>query len=426
MNEWEQFIAELRAGRCCLLLGPEIRCMSVDNGNVYSVLDSFSNMISEKLQVLNVEYNNAEKDFHYVASKYIGSQYSDKPERFEKEIVEFRESRLKCEPEFFKDIARLPFNAIVNMVPDSFLATQCAAMGYEFVEDFYDYSAARPVDLTDEMQLIYNLFGTYDYPDSVAVTEKRQLSLLKNLISGSPAVPDKITFRFSNKRNSFLFLGFNFNDWHFRMIMDVLKIPKPNNFSFSPKIGEGNEVAFLTKEFYSESIGLTMMEQTTEDFVATLTTEYQRRYGSFDRKLPVLLDYHDNDLVQFQEVSNILGISGIRKRISTWDKRKLHGGDQVAETERQLEAAEVYIPFLSNSFLQDTKARDRVVKALDDPNKKVIPVIANYCPWQAAIPNNKKALITLPRNQVPLSSSQGADLSKICNDLVRIINCVVR
>ena len=426
-NEWNAFLRELKSGQCCLLLGPAVKCIqeSDDPVKTVSVMEKFSAYISGLLDKLNITYNKEEHDFFYLAGKYINAQYPGQESRFETEIRDFRDSLAQMPSAFYQKIARLPFNSIVNLVPDNFLSAQLNQIGYEFAEDYYDYTGIRNIDITDEMQLVFNLFGSFENPDSVAVTEQQRLSLLKNLISGTPKINDKIAKRFSDKKKSFLFLGFNFNNWHFRLVVDALKIPKPNNFSYSPQTGAVQTIGFLNKEFYSEKLGLSLIEQTTEEFINELSKRYQEQFGSFDRKLKVVLDYNDADKLQFDEFSTALEISGMSNRIDIWHKGKLGAGESQTEINNQMKEVEIYIPFLSNSFLKDNACKTRVTDALNDKTRKVIPVYTSFCAFEKILPV-KNALIVLPRNNVPLSSKNGADLSQVCQEAVRIINCVVR
>jgi hypothetical protein len=426
-NDWNAFLKELKCGQCCLLLGPGIKCIidEADNTKEYSVLDKFSGFIKQLLDNHAIPYNKEQNDFYYLAHRYISTQYPRQESKFETEIEDFRNSLSQIQPPFFQKIARFPFSSIVNLVPDNFLATQLSQVGYEFVEEYYDYNVTRNFDITPEMQLVFNLFGSFENPDSVAVTEQKHLNLLKNLVAGKPAISDKIINRFKDEKKSFLFLGFNFNDWHFRLVLDALNIPKPNNFSFSPQIGREDVIGFLTGEFYSETVGLKLVDQTTDEFIDELATRYQQLYGDFNRKLKVVLDYHSDDSAQFKEFLEAMEISNIAKRIEIWHKGKLQGGDNANVVDDQLKEAEVYIPFLSNPFFKDPASRARVEQALNDNTKKVILVHTNFCAFEKILPV-KKALIVLPRNSVPLSSKTGADLSQVCNEAVRIINCVVR
>jgi hypothetical protein len=426
-NDWNAFLRELKSGQCCLLLGPEVRCFNDgdDPAKASSVMEKFSAFIAGLLDKLNIPYKKEENDFYYLAGKYINTQYPGQESKFETEIREFKDLLTQMQSPFFQKIARLPFNSIVNLVPDNFLATQLNQIGYEFAEDYYDYTSLRNIDITDEMQLVFNLFGSFENPDSVAVTEQQRLSLLKNLVSGSPKINDKIAKRFSDKKKSFLFLGFNFNNWHFRLVMDALKIPKPNNFSFSTQTGAAQSIGFLNQEFYSEKLGLRLIDQTTEEYINELSERYQKQFGNFDRKLKVLLDYNDADKLQFTEFSTALEISGMSNRIDLWHKDKLAGGDSLTEISNQMKEAEIYIPFLSNSFLKDEPSKSRVTGALNDKTKRVIPVYTSFCAFEKILPV-KNALIVLPRNNVPLSSKTGAELSQVCQEAVRIINCVVR
>jgi hypothetical protein len=422
--KWDSFLQELKSGQCCLLLGPEIGCLGPEGGKLTSVMAEFSGFIAGLLDKQNIPYEKSQPDFYYLANKYITSRYPGEESRFEKEIQSFRELLATMQPSFFQKIARLPFNSIVNLVPDNFLSAELARIGYEFVEEYYDYTRSRTVDITEEMQLVYNLFGSYEHPDSVAVTEQQRLNLLKNLIAGAPQVQDKITKRFTDKKKSFLFLGFDFNNWHFRLVMDALKIPKPNSFSYTPQIVKEHSIGFLTGEFYYEKLRLELIDQTTEEFIEEVATRYQKRYGDFDRKIKVVLDYHDAVSTQFNEFWTAMQTSTIMKRIDPWHKGMGLAGTKQDLINDKMKEAEVYIPFFSSDYILDEHSTTRLTSALSDKAKKIIPIYTNPCNHKPLTTN--KGLTVLPRNDIPLSFKNGADLSQVCLETVRIINCVVR
>ena len=253
LQQWDTFLPELKNRNCCLLLGPEISCINRNAKPSVSVLEAFSEYIKIKLDLLGITYNPAINNFHYRANKLINSQYPDRPFLFETEITNFEQGILLQPHPYFNQLVKLPFNTIINMVPDGLIAQALQQGGYEFVDEYYDYNnpIQREMTATDEMLLLYNLFGKYNIPSSVAVTEKDQLRQIKNMVAGLPPIPDIITTRFNdkNKKKSFLLLGFNFNEWHFRLVIDALKIPKPV-YSYYPVYSKNHQVAFLTQVIF--------------------------------------------------------------------------------------------------------------------------------------------------------------------------------
>jgi len=441
--QWEKFLSDLHDGQCCLLLGPEISCLAPRMGEPdIPVLAAFSEYLGEslagdlagRLVEKNLEYDPTISSFYYRADKFIRTQYdADKRHDFDEKIKSFVNSFQQVRPAIFSMLARLPFHSIVNMVPDDFMARALRERGYAFVEDFYDYTNSKrkspPPELAEEMKMVYNLFGSYGHPESVVITQQEELRFIQNLVGGSPQIPDPVTSRFVDKKKSFLFLGFNFNDWYFRLVIDALKIPKPT-FSYYPIFSEHHEVAVLTREFYSEKFGIEFLEPDTLHFLEMVTRDYEERYGAFGRKLSVVLDYYPGDKTDtshFEVLYTQLELSGIRMRVDLWSRMEVLGGDNEAQVNQATAKADVYIPFLSSEFLKNEFCRQRINTALDQPHTQVIPLISNYGGYHNLVPKLIGGhVMVLPKDETALSDHTGTDLTRHCYKLATLINCMIR
>lgn len=430
-KKWDKFLQTIKNRNCCLLLGPEISCLADKPGTNLSVLDAFSEFMRKRLDDEHIEHDNAIQNFYYRANRFINKQYPpDRPSEFSEEILSFANARIAEPCTYFNTMVRLPFNTIVNMVPDEFICNALDNQGYEFVKDHYDYTSNTnsTAALSEEMQLVYNLFGTYDNPQSVAVTEKDQLSLVKNIVAGKPALPTSLITRFKDRNKSFLFLGFNFNDWYFRLIIDSLQIPKPVH-SFYPVYSNSHQVAFLTQEFYNEKFGIQFVAQDTDQFVAELLARYQTNYGSLERKLLCVLDYSLKDSAMVKEMHAQFMLNKLKARVDFWYREKdLVPGLPLSTIDDQARNADIYLPFLSKDFVNDADCMNRINAALYQDKTGVIPILAGYGAFEAAIPDlRKRSLLILPReDKTPLSAMEPVALSKACSNLASIINCIIR
>ena len=424
-DQWRDFLIELKKKKCCLLLGPEINCLRQPGGTPVSVEGAFSDFVGKRLIQEKIAFDPTIDSFYYRANKFIQGKYPTKPYLFADEIEKFRNEELTNPPPYFKMLAKLPFHSIVTMQPDNFIADTLAASGYEMIADYYDFSdpTVKKIELSDEMQLVYNIFGSYNLPKSVAVTEKDQLVQVKSIVACVPGIPVQVTNRFKDETKSFLFLGFDFNDWHFRLVLDALQIPKPN-LAYYPIYSNGYQVALMTQEFYSEKFGIEFVSPDTDVFLAQLTSRYERKYGKLDRQLTCVLDYHDDNLIQFTTLVNQLRQNGISQRMTFLYK---YPGQDRAELDSQAATADVYIPLMSSSFIGDQACVDRTKAAIGQANTSLIVVITGYTSYETAFPGIKqKRLMALPRDERALSSCQGDELAKTCYELAKTINCIIR
>jgi hypothetical protein len=427
-KQWKEFLPALKSRNCCLLMGPELSCARNGQNESITVLQAFSDFMGKRLTEEGIAFDNTIDNFYYRANKFIGSKYPGQSFRFEEEIKNFVTDTIEKPNEYFSKLVRLPFNTIVNMVPDNFTNQALTAQGYEFAEDYYDYSKAanERASLPEEMQLVFNLFGTYQFAESVAVTEKDQLTLIKNIVAGLPRIPTNLTTRFADKKKSFLFIGFNFNDWYFRLVIDALQIPKPVQ-SYYPVYSNVNKVAFLNQEFYTEKFGIQFVDTDTEAFIADLIQRYENDYGPLDRKLKMVIDYVDKDADVHGELKVQLQLNSLSKRMEFWSKDDIEAGGKLTEVDDRVKTADVYVPLLSKYFINDNACLVRIQQALQQPNTKVIPILSGYAAYDAALPTLKKnSLLVLPRDNMPLQPLTAAELSKKCVELATTINCIIR
>ncbi|RYF94465.1 MAG: TIR domain-containing protein, partial [Chitinophagaceae bacterium] len=195
---------------------------------------------------------------------------------------------------------------------------------------------------------------------------------------------------------------FNFEDWPFRFLLDILQLPKVKS-SASPQLREYN-IALMTQEFYQERFGLQFVSSIPEEFASELITEYRK-------DLPVhknaYISYHDSDLEFVQAFKDNLSLSKLYRRFRFWDKEFIDPGDlKNEETEMNRSKATIYIPFISNRFLIDSALKQEMREMLKKPDVLVFPVIVKNCQFQSAFPDLKrKASLILPGTDDVLKSS---------------------
>ena len=68
--------------------------------------------------------------------------------------------------------------------------------------------------------VLYHLYGAFDKPDSLVLTENDLLEFITGIISGRPKLPDSLKSLLRN--NTFLFVGFGIRHWYVRVLLKLI------------------------------------------------------------------------------------------------------------------------------------------------------------------------------------------------------------
>jgi hypothetical protein len=123
---------------------------------------------------------------------------------------------------------------------------------------------------------VYNLFGTYKKPESLVLTYKHQLNYIKKIVGEqqNERLPDVLTNAFKDFRYH-LFLGFDFEDWNLRLLLDTLyKNVRENIQPFSYPLKGEREADSETKVFFQGEFGMQFNPMDLYTFVEQLVEEY--------------------------------------------------------------------------------------------------------------------------------------------------------
>jgi hypothetical protein len=129
--------------------------------------------------------------------------------------------------DFHRDLAQLPFKLCVNASPDSLMLRAFAEAGKSPQEGHYSFRRAVDARLsspTRERPLVYYLFGHPDDPRSLVLTEGDLIEFLVSIVRGVPPVPDHVRSLLADPAASFLFLGFGFQNWYLRVLLQVMNV----------------------------------------------------------------------------------------------------------------------------------------------------------------------------------------------------------
>jgi hypothetical protein len=239
-------------------------------------------------------------------------------------------------------LAQLPFSLCIDITHVAFMEKAYEQVGNSPLRDFYSFRKPKPpspIKGTPERPLIYKLFGSPEEPDSLVITENDLLDFLVNVSKSAPPLPSDLTSRLRNPQTSFLFLGFGFHNWHFRILLHALKAENERrNISMALE-----DIAFFdhpyqqqTMLFYDKEHRLEFYHASWLEFAVDLSQRFQaeeqkRRPDTGQpsasmMSLPtVFLCHCSEDADDVEAIGAMLQQSGV----NIWlDRQHLRGGDR--------------------------------------------------------------------------------------------------
>ncbi len=183
---------------------------------------------------VNQEYNFPRDELiHYIHHALLERYSSDLPQTLHQAPIDklieavgtLRREQDAADPHSI--LAELPFPIYITTSPDNLLCTALAAAGkepqcelcqwneeIELLPSIYDQDPGyRPAP---ERPLVYQLFGRLQVPDSLVLTEDDYFDYLIGVTSNKDLIPN--TVRRALVDTALLFIGFQMDDWNFRVL----------------------------------------------------------------------------------------------------------------------------------------------------------------------------------------------------------------
>lgn len=391
MEEIRKILEDINNNKCILFLGPLMTTVK-NKGKRKSLTEIYCDNILENFKDDIIIFDEAAKrNPYFLTTKYIKHVNKDKAVVQMEELKPTFDLLDKLSSSVYFLLSKLPFNTIINFGSDRLMQNALKRNGFEFSDKYYNYNGEYQqyiVGLEENHQLVYNLLGSITDPPSQILTEEDYLLFIKRIVTW-PTLPDNLLSRIKEdlgKTKSYVFLGFNFEEWPFRFLLDVLQLPKATSSVTS--ILPGYNIALMTQEFYLEKFGLKFMNQNPEEFAKTLINEYLKKYKPSNHSKGFIF-YHDNknDTDIVKEFNEFLNTSKLGKRIEFWSEDKVLAGEVTDEdVSSHFNESSVYIPFISNKFLNDPKHSNRLKNLLKKPGVLIFPIIVSNCTYEIDFP----------------------------------------
>jgi len=390
-----QTIAEaIRADECVLLLGPRAATFEGEN-----LQDLLAERFAQRLAAAAAGASELPR-----LARNFAAGCRDHTEALEKTgallrefFEEFRDERLPL----YDLAAQLPFKFVLNCTPDNLFMQALRrhdkdprAFSFHFAKpSFNEMVNDQAVDLegviAEDRPLVYNLLGHYDDPSSLVLTDADRLRFLDVALQREKnTLPANITYHFLREplrrmRKTFVFLGFDFNEWHIRLFMDLLRRTHehlPHTFSLQrPETLNGDNGAF-----YKDNFDMMFLP----DYPMALLREVQNLLRAPaaappPARMELLLLYHPHDEAARDELE--IHLSGLRQSglVEIWhDAKVLPGEEFESEIRQRVAEARVIVPLISASLLADERLHGYLEEALQRHHAgeaKVVPLLLSPC-----------------------------------------------
>lgn len=407
--QWIKLKRDFEETRCILMIGPKLA--RVQKGNEWlPLVDELSVYLSEFLDQEGVEYDkDSNFSLPYISLKFLNIKGARRVD-LEDITKDFFVKQAQKTPEIYRLLATLPVSIIINVNPDNFIqqalreqGKQCVSLHYNFRRETVNAIDIEKINV--ENPLVYNLFGSLDETESLVLTEEDQLEFIRNVVKDDPRIPEEILGQFDH-RKTYLFFGFDLENWQFRLLLDGLKL-REENTTLSPKELR-YPVSAMTRSFYEERFNFQFVDKEIDAFLDELKEKIglaenpdqpkitQKVFLIFDEKDDEFRVGLENSLSQLQSNKDI--------EILYWEK--FAAGTEEEEILKNLENANIILPILSPNFLADTDLNGHILaiaeKQHNEGTLKVFPVVARPCDWREN--DFLKKLLPLPDSAEPVTS----------------------
>jgi hypothetical protein len=358
-RHWTNLVSSLRHGQCILVLGPEVPARIGTGGSEDATAppltsaDALRNKLAEEL----------EEDGHRVTATSlagVAQQYEDAegfgPSTLRSQAAKFYASAPIEPSAAHRALGGLPFPLIISTCHDRLLADALEKSGKSPVAYRFNLRGDRSdnpefvIPGSAATPLVYHLFGGFDEPQSLVISENDLLDFLIAVISERPPMPNSLRRALQRPGASLLFVGFGIRHWYLRVLLKALVR--------SLSLGRSGSAVALepllhgvpdfdrqqTILFYQRGTRIEVCDDEIQGFLAEFKRRLEAEGGAIDQPSPfgprprVFVSYASEDSALAARLFAALQKSGFEPWL---DKDALRGGedwnlmieDQLRETD---------------------------------------------------------------------------------------------
>lgn len=269
----EKIAKAIKMNQCVLFLGPHIlQCLQ--NNQVVAFNRLFSRQLAAELDKEGVYYDkNQAEELSYIAQRYEEMPTFVNGETGHKAKTAFAAATRHLG--VYEQIAKFSFPLIINTNPDQILDELYQKNGVAFSSSYYDMSndVENSGALKAGSAVIYNIFGSFQNPFTIVLTDTDKVKFAKNVVKNDPPLPPMIKKALENRY--YLFAGFDFDEWHLKILMDCLGLAKKEDRSFALS-AQGPDADESINEYFEKEYKFYFINREMEKFLAQIYEVYQK------------------------------------------------------------------------------------------------------------------------------------------------------
>ncbi|MCA0236615.1 MAG: SIR2 family protein [Bacteroidetes bacterium] len=387
-RQWKTLVKDLQQQRCILLLGDRISVAADGQSERLSVL--LARHLGKKMEAEEVAFEaDQATNLAYMAQRFLSIPRTRRID-LEDEVTEFFSSVTRQIPEHYRKLADLPFHIAVNLSPDDYLLRAWKAAGKkDATTAHYNFKGSVEEDVVSPVPsrpLLYNLLGTLGNPESLVLTQEDRVDFIKNVLRDNPSIPNAVASHFG-ERKTYIFLGFNLENWDYRLLFDTLLLSR-QNLSFLPQPGS-QALSSEARSFFEDRYQLIFTESETDEFIENLVSQYAASIPETGaaplslKKAVILFQRNEADSQLVQLLTNHLHPWIKRGALELWHQDMPFAGDTDQETRRRISEADAVLPILSADFWSDENIHNHwLPEALQQQRERglrILPVLHRAC-----------------------------------------------
>jgi len=414
---YQNIARNISEGSCVLFLGPSAIAAKQADGSYRPLTELCANQLAKGLGLSREEENSLTQ---VTSTLRIRAQRSDTMIISDVQDFYTKAERDAVLHPLLEQLADLPFKIIINTTPDDFFARFYATAVRDYRFDFYNFRkpAADPLYSfgDDAPPLIYNLFGFYKKSESLVLTYSDQLAYV-NKITGvqHERLPDSLLAAFNTPR-FYLFLGFDFEDWSLRVLLDALFKNARNSIQpFAYPMKGKPEADPYAKVFFQGEFRMEFPRVDMETFAGNLLEHYQQLEGQASSDNGAA---QAEALILYNEAKDEDGCAALLAQLKPLKIRTLTLKDAIGQGDVQqwiratLDKCQIVLPIVSADFFDSENPALPLLDELatrNNPRNRflVMPVLWKNCAIDASPLG--KLRTTRPLNRIAISGSGQED-----------------
>jgi len=439
-KDWAKLRLAIEQNTLVLVIGPWLSTLTDADGSTRSMPDALARHFSDELD------EDRKPSHAHDLSTIAGLLVRDKGRAtLEVSVDNFFRKPLPIN-DLQEMLAQLPFRIIVNASRDKQICAALDRFNVKYREEIYHFKQPRDFvyQASDANTFVYHLFGAVDCKDnksgqtnktlgSLVLTGADQVEFVKQVVQTERKIPNSLLAEL-NDTKTYLFLGFNFDDWYLRLLLYGLGLSDHSDAmpSWALQAG-GSELNYSTTVFFGSRYKINFLQLSESDFVRDFSERYaaelaQREKSSSSaptgRTVKALIIHDPADEALRDDF--LRSLAPLRNRYNLHIHETLPGDNVQAVLEQQIADSQFIFPLISVNFLSNDALIDffhEKILPADVPEKTIVsPILGGICQWKLLL---RGAIMNavLPNNLEPVSkwSDPAAAWTDIAQEIERRI-----